>query len=101
MAPLGHMTTVTRLRASCAGARRVAAMSVARRVADEMDVSLGEEVGYSIRFEECAGPRTKIKCARPPPYFMHAPAPHSGEACMGGSGTCWGAFASPACSLPA
>ena len=48
-------------------------MSVARRVADEMDVSLGEEVGYSIRFEECAGPRTKIKCARPPaPSAEHA-----------------------------
>lgn len=40
---------------------RVAAMSVARRVADEVDVNLGEEVGYSIRFEECSGPRTKIK----------------------------------------
>ena len=37
-------------------------MSVARRVADEMDVVLGEEVGYSIRFEECAGPKTKVKC---------------------------------------
>ena len=43
--------------------RRVAAMSVARRVADEMDVQLGEEVGYSIRFEECSGPKTIIKCA--------------------------------------
>jgi len=42
--------------------RRVAAMSVARRVADEMDVQLGEEVGYSIRFEECSGPKTIIKC---------------------------------------
>lgn len=39
-------------------------MSVARRVADEMDVVLGEEVGYSIRFEECAGPKTKVKCVR-------------------------------------
>ena len=38
-------------------------MSVARRVADEMDVTIGEEVGYSIRFEECSGPRTKIKYA--------------------------------------
>jgi len=37
-------------------------MSVARRVADEMDVQLGEEVGYSIRFEECSGPKTIIKC---------------------------------------
>jgi hypothetical protein len=28
---------------------KVAAMSVAQRVAEEMDVSLGQEVGYSIR----------------------------------------------------
>ena len=48
---------------ACTQPRRVAAMSVARRVAEEMDVTLGEEVGYSIRFEECSGPRTKIKCA--------------------------------------
>ncbi|KAJ9508751.1 hypothetical protein QJQ45_028061 [Haematococcus lacustris] len=41
--------------------RRVAAMSVARRVADEMDVILGEEVGYSIRFEELTGPKTFVK----------------------------------------
>ncbi|BDA46331.1 Pre-mRNA-splicing factor ATP-dependent RNA helicase DHX15 [Coccomyxa sp. Obi] len=46
---------------ACTQPRRVAAMSVARRVADEVDVNLGEEVGYSIRFEECSGPRTKIK----------------------------------------
>lgn len=45
----------------CTQPRRVAAMSVARRVAEEMDVSLGEEVGYSIRFEECSGPKTIIK----------------------------------------
>jgi pre-mRNA-splicing factor ATP-dependent RNA helicase DHX15/PRP43 len=38
-----------------------AAVSVARRVAEEMDVVLGEEVGYSIRFEECSGPKTFIK----------------------------------------
>ena len=48
----------------CTQPRRVAAMSVARRVAEEMDVGLGEEVGYSIRFEECSGPRTIIKGAR-------------------------------------
>jgi pre-mRNA-splicing factor ATP-dependent RNA helicase DHX15/PRP43 len=47
----------------CTQPRRVAAMSVARRVAEEMDVSLGEEVGYSIRFEECTGPRTIVKFA--------------------------------------
>ncbi|GJJ14273.1 DEAH-box ATP-dependent RNA helicase prp43 [Clathrus columnatus] len=37
---------------ACTQPRRVAAMSVAKRVADEMDVSLGKEVGYSIRFED-------------------------------------------------
>lgn len=47
---------------ACTQPRRVAAMSVARRVAEEMDVALGEEVGYSIRFEECSGPKTFVKC---------------------------------------
>lgn len=48
---------------ACTQPRRVAAMSVARRVAEEMDVMLGEQVGYSIRFEELSSPRTIIKCA--------------------------------------
>ncbi|MDP2439473.1 MAG: oligonucleotide/oligosaccharide-binding fold domain-containing protein [archaeon] len=39
-------------RIGCTQPRRVAAMSVARRVAQEMGVRLGEEVGYSIRFED-------------------------------------------------
>ena len=46
---------------ACTQPRRVAAMSVARRVAEEMDVVLGEEVGYSIRFEELSGPKTAVK----------------------------------------
>ncbi len=50
---------------SCTQPRRVAAMSVARRVADEMDVEIGQEVGYSIRFEECSSPKTVLKCAAP------------------------------------
>ncbi|EDO05515.1 Helicase associated domain (HA2) family protein [Babesia bovis T2Bo] len=41
--------------------RRVAAMSVAARVADEMDVELGETVGYSIRFEDKTSKNTVIK----------------------------------------
>lgn len=41
--------------------RRVAAMSVASRVADEMDVNLGEEVGYSIRFENRTSDKTILK----------------------------------------
>jgi len=36
-------------------------MSVAQRVADEMDVILGQEVGYSIRFEDCSSSRTALK----------------------------------------
>ncbi|KAI5458563.1 P-loop containing nucleoside triphosphate hydrolase protein [Mariannaea sp. PMI_226] len=46
---------------ACTQPRRVAAMSVAQRVADEMDVKLGEEVGYSIRFEDMTGPKTMLK----------------------------------------
>lgn len=45
----------------CTQPRRVAAMSVAARVATEMDVVLGETVGYSIRFEDCSGPSTVLK----------------------------------------
>ncbi|KAK9707494.1 hypothetical protein RND81_07G201400 [Saponaria officinalis] len=41
--------------------RRVAAVSVARRVAQEMDVRFGEEVGYAIRFEDRTCEKTKIK----------------------------------------
>ena len=45
----------------CTQPRRVAAMSVAARVATEMNVKLGHEVGYSIRFEDCTSERTVIK----------------------------------------
>ncbi|XP_030527427.1 probable pre-mRNA-splicing factor ATP-dependent RNA helicase DEAH4 isoform X2 [Rhodamnia argentea] len=41
--------------------RRVAAVSVARRVAQELGVKLGEEVGYAIRFEDRTSERTRIK----------------------------------------
>ena len=41
--------------------RRVAAMSVAARVAEEMAVKLGNEVGYSIRFEDCTSEKTCLK----------------------------------------
>lgn len=45
----------------CTQPRRVAAMSVAARVAQEMGIKLGNEVGYSIRFEDCTSERTLIK----------------------------------------
>ncbi|EIM80639.1 P-loop containing nucleoside triphosphate hydrolase protein [Stereum hirsutum FP-91666 SS1] len=54
---------------ACTQPRRVAAMSVAKRVADEMDgecvrsrslksIQLGKQVGYSIRFEDMTEPGT-------------------------------------------
>ncbi|KKY22326.1 putative atp-dependent rna helicase dhx8 [Diplodia seriata] len=45
----------------CTQPRRVAAMSVAKRVAEEVGCKLGAEVGYTIRFEDCTCPDTKIK----------------------------------------
>jgi pre-mRNA-splicing factor ATP-dependent RNA helicase DHX15/PRP43 len=46
---------------ACTQPRRVAAMSVAARVADELDVKLGEEVGYNIRFENKTSDKTILK----------------------------------------
>ena len=40
--------------------RRVAAMSVAKRVAEEMGTNLGQIVGYKIRFENVTSRNTKI-----------------------------------------
>ena len=48
-------------RIGCTQPRRVAAMSVAKRVAEEVGCRLGEEVGYAIRFEDCTSPSTVIK----------------------------------------
>jgi len=45
----------------CTQPRRVAAMSVAKRVAEEYGCRLGQEVGYAIRFEDQTGPDTLIK----------------------------------------
>uniref|UniRef100_A0A8D0HI25 Probable ATP-dependent RNA helicase DHX40 n=1 Tax=Sphenodon punctatus TaxID=8508 RepID=A0A8D0HI25_SPHPU len=41
--------------------RRVAAISVAQRVAEEMTCSLGSTVGYQVRFDDCASEGTAIK----------------------------------------
>ena len=46
---------------ACTQPRRVAAMSVAKRVAEEMDVELGEECGFTIRFEDRTSERTVVK----------------------------------------
>ncbi len=46
---------------ACTQPRRVAAMSVSERVAEEMDVALGDEVGYTIRFDDVSSSKTRIK----------------------------------------
>lgn len=45
----------------CTQPRRVAAMSVAKRVSEEMECKLGSTVGYAIRFEDCTSKETVIK----------------------------------------
>ena len=49
------------MKVGCTQPRRVAAMSVAARVADEMGVKVGNEVGYSIRFEDATSDKTILK----------------------------------------
>ncbi|XP_073021568.1 probable pre-mRNA-splicing factor ATP-dependent RNA helicase DEAH5 [Primulina eburnea] len=51
----------TKGRICCTQPRRMAAISVAKRVAEEFGCRIGEEVGYAIRFEDCTGPETLIK----------------------------------------
>lgn len=41
--------------------RRVAAITVAKRVAEERGCKVGGEVGYSVRFDDCTSPNTYIK----------------------------------------
>ena len=41
--------------------RRIAAISISERVAEELDSKIGETVGYSVRFKEKTSKKTKIK----------------------------------------
>ncbi|GJU66045.1 probable pre-mRNA-splicing factor ATP-dependent RNA helicase DEAH5 [Tanacetum coccineum] len=58
---LAEACYTTRGKLACTKPCRVAAMSVAKRVAEEFGCRLGEEVGYAIRFEDCTRPETVIK----------------------------------------
>ncbi|KAH9969693.1 P-loop containing nucleoside triphosphate hydrolase protein [Russula dissimulans] len=49
------------MKVGCTQPRRVAAMSVAARVAEEMGTKVGYEVGYSIRFEDATSDKTVLK----------------------------------------
>jgi pre-mRNA-splicing factor ATP-dependent RNA helicase DHX15/PRP43 len=46
---------------ACTQPRRVAAMSIAKRVAEEMDVKMGQHVGYTIRFDDMTDQSTHLK----------------------------------------
>lgn len=46
---------------ACTQPRRVAAVTVAKRVAQERGGRIGDEVGYAIRFDDCSSSRTRIK----------------------------------------
>jgi HrpA-like RNA helicase len=47
----------------CTQPRRVAAVTIAQKVASERGVQVGDEVGYSIRFEDKSSVKTIIKYA--------------------------------------
>jgi pre-mRNA-splicing factor ATP-dependent RNA helicase DHX16 len=53
--------TKNAMKVGCTQPRRVAAMSVASRVAEEMGVKIGNEVGYAIRFEDNTSDKTVLK----------------------------------------
>jgi ATP-dependent helicase HrpA len=48
-------------RIGCTQPRRLAAASVSKRVAEELQVPLGDFVGYQVRFEDQTSRNTRIK----------------------------------------
>lgn len=46
---------------ACTQPRRVAAITVAQRVSQELGTQLGGKVGYTVRFDDCTSSETKIK----------------------------------------
>jgi hypothetical protein len=46
--------TILSVQVVCTQPRRVAAVSIAQRVADEMGVAIGSTVGYGVRFEDAS-----------------------------------------------
>ncbi|MFZ9853809.1 MAG: ATP-dependent RNA helicase HrpA [Limisphaerales bacterium] len=45
----------------CTQPRRVAAQSISRRIAEELDVAWGRQVGCKVRFDDQTGPETHVK----------------------------------------
>ena len=46
---------------ACTQPRRVAAVTVAQRVAEEREGVVGQEIGYSVRFDDCTNASTRLK----------------------------------------
>ncbi|OQR80806.1 pre-mRNA-splicing factor ATP-dependent RNA helicase PRP43 [Achlya hypogyna] len=57
---------------ACTQPRRVAAMSIAKRVSEEMDVVLGQHVGYTIRFEDMTSDKTLLRFMTDGMLLQHA-----------------------------
>lgn len=68
---LAEAGLTSRGKIGCTQPRRVAAMSVAKRVAEEFGCRLGQEVGYTIRFEDCTSPETIIKYVYVPIFITN------------------------------
>ena len=61
----------------CTQPRRVAAMSIAKRVSQEMEVELGKQVGYTVRFDDKTSSDTLIKYATDGLLLKEATTDHS------------------------
>ncbi|KAL5066653.1 hypothetical protein RYX36_017540 [Vicia faba] len=58
---LEDVDTSSKMMIACTLPQKVAVMSVSHRVAEEMGVTIGEEIGYKIKFENCTSSRTVLK----------------------------------------
>ncbi|WUR02268.1 ATP-dependent RNA helicase [Vairimorpha necatrix] len=45
----------------CTQPRRIAAISIAKKVAKDMNTKIGKLVGYAVRFDDCTSKKTKLK----------------------------------------
>ena len=56
----------------CTQPRRIAATSLATRVAQEAGCRLGDKVGYTVRFDDKSSPQTQVKVRKKIPHSMSA-----------------------------